>query len=115
MMGTSDDPVQQAGWEALDASGALPRRAAAVGPEPGRQQAGPVPAVTADMTWTEARVPGEVSVAITATSTALQDSPALRGRPVPGLDTVAGEYRGVVALTIPKTATAPAAGAPSCS
>ena len=110
LMMWSDDPVQQAGWEALDASGALPRDALLLSVlNRGGNKLDQFLRVTADMTWTEGTGSRRVSVAITATNTTPAGLPRFVAGPFPGLDTEAGEYRGVVALTIPKTATAPAA------
>ena len=106
----SNDPVEQAGWEALDASGALPRDALLLSVlNRGGNKLDQFLRVTADMTWTEGTGSRRLSVAITATNTTPAGLPRFVAGPFPGLDTEAGEYRGVVALTIPKTATAPAA------
>ena len=110
LMMWSNDPVEQAGWEALDASGALPRDALLLSVlNRGGNKLDQFLRVTADMTWTEGTGSRRVSVAITATNTTPAGLPRFVAGPFPGLDTEAGEYRGVVALTIPKTATAPAA------
>ena len=106
LMMWSDDPVQQAGWEALDASGALPRDALLLSVlNRGGNKLDQFLRVTADMTWTEGTGSRRVSVAITATNT----TPAGLPRFVAGPATLLAIYTGVaVAGWIARWDTSPA-------
>ena len=104
----SSDPVEQAGWEALDASGALPGNGLLLSIlNRGGNKLDQFLNVTADMTWTGDGDRRAVSVAVTATNAAPEGLPRYVGGPYPGLDVESGQYVGLVALTVPKTATAP--------
>jgi hypothetical protein len=104
----SSDPVEQAGWEALDASGELPGNGLLLSIlNRGGNKLDQFLDVTSDMTWTDEGDHRRVSVRVTATNSAPGDLPRYVAGPYPGLDVQPGEYVGVVALTVPKTATAP--------
>ena len=105
----SSDPVEQAGWEALDASGALPGNGLLLSIlNRGGNKLDQFLDVTSDMTWTDEGDHRRVSVEVTATNGAPDGLPRYVAGPFPGLDVQPGEYVGIVALTVPKTATAPA-------
>ncbi len=106
----SSDPVEQAGWEALDTSGALEGNGLLLSIlNRGGNKLDQFLDVTADLTWSAGDGSRRVSVTITATNTAPENLPRYVGGPYPGLDTVSGEYVGILALTVPKAATAPQA------
>ena len=105
----SSDPVEQAGWEALDASGDLPGNGLLLSIlNRGGNKLDQFLEVTSDLSWTDEGDRRRVSVTVTATNRAPENLPVYVGGPYPGLDVQPGEYVGVVALTVPKTATAPA-------
>ncbi|UDY37119.1 DUF4012 domain-containing protein [Dermatobacter hominis] len=105
----SSDPVEQAGWEALDASGALPGNGLLLSIlNRGGNKLDQFLQVAADMRWTTEGDHRRVSVAVTATNAAPENLPRYVGGPYPGLDVEPGQYVGVLALTVPKSATAPA-------
>lgn len=106
----SRDPVEQAGWEALETSGALPRNSLLLSVlNRSGNKLDQFLDVAADMTWTTSGDTRRVSVKITATNRAPDGLPRYVGGPYPGLSIVGGEYQGILALTVPKTASTPKA------
>ena len=106
----SSDPVEQAGWEALDTSGALTGDSLLLSIlNRGGNKLDQFLDVTAQLTSVPNGDDRRVSVTVTATNRAPENLPQYVGGPYPGLDTVSGQYVGIVALTVPKAATAPAA------
>jgi len=106
----STDPVQQAGWEALDMSGALPDNGLLLSVlNTGGNKLDQFLDISAVMNWESRGDTRHVSVTITMTNSSPDALPRYVAGPYPGLDTVAGEYRGILALTVPKAASGPTA------
>lgn len=101
----SRDPVEEAAWEALGASGRVPADAVLLSVlSRGGNKLDQFLDVRATMTW--GPVPGEpdlrrMNVEVQIANTAPERLPRYIEGPYPGLDLQPGEYRGVLALTVP--------------
>lgn len=104
----SRDDVQQAGWEALGTSGTVAGDSLLVSLlNRGGNKLDQFLGVTSDMSWTTERDVRHVKVTVHVTNRTPPGLPKYVVGPYPGLGTVAGQYIGILALTVPSAAFAP--------
>lgn len=101
----SRDPVEEAAWEALGASGTVPADAVLLSVlSRGGNKLDQFLDIRATMTWEAAPEDPELrrmNVEVQIANTAPDRLPRYIEGPFPGLDLQAGEYRGILALTVP--------------
>jgi hypothetical protein len=104
----SREPVQQDAWEALGVSGVLPENALmATLINRGANKLDPYMGVTAELTAAEQGDHWRVSVTVDLTNATPSGLPTFVAGPAEGIDAAAGEYVGIVSLTVPASATSP--------
>ena len=105
LMVWSKDPVEEAGWRALGAAGALPQDAMLLSVlNRGGNKLDQFLGVDATMTAVARGDVRRVSVAVTMANRTPPDLPTYVAGPFPSTSAVAGEYIGILALTVPKGA-----------
>lgn len=101
----SRDPVEQAGWVALGASGVPDGSSMLLSLlNRGGNKLDQFMGVSASISSTQDRELRHVAVRIDLTNGTPPGLPRYVVGPYPGIDTVAGEYKGVLALTVPHSA-----------
>ena len=105
----SDNPVQQAGWEALGASGKLPADATLLSVlNRGGNKLDQFLQVTVDMSAVTTGETRRVTVKVTMANDTPPGLPTYVAGPYPGTTYSAGQYIGILALTVPGGAGNPA-------
>jgi hypothetical protein len=108
----SNDPEQQAAWEQLGVSGVLPPDAMMLSLiNRGGTKLDPYIDVRAEMTAVTEGERRRVTVTVDLDNSAPEFLPRYVEGPYPGIDAVAGEYIGILSLSVPKSATEPATSA----
>jgi hypothetical protein len=104
----SEVPVQQEAWEALGVAGVLPANALMASVlNIGANKLDPYLTVESTLSAQLVDDMWQVEVSVDLANTAPEGLPVFVAGPQPEVGTVAGEYRGVVSLTVPAAATAP--------
>lgn len=104
----SDDADQQAAWEALGVSGVLPADALMLSLiNRSGTKLDPYVELRAEITVAGGDRRRRVTVTVDLDNTAPEFLPRYVEGPYPGIDAVAGEYIGILALTVPAAATEP--------
>lgn len=108
----SNDPEQQAAWEQLGVSGVLPSDALMLSLiNRGGTKLDPYIDIRAEITAVTEGERRRVTVTVDLDNTAPDSLPRYVEGPYPGIDAVAGEYIGILSLSVPKSATEPATSA----
>jgi hypothetical protein len=108
----SSDPAQQAAWEELGVSGVLPPDALMLSLiNRGGTKLDPYLEVAATLTASDQGDHRRVTVDVVLENTAPDWLPRYVQGPYPGIEAVAGEYIGIVSLSVPAAATEPATSA----
>ena len=108
----SSDPAQQAAWEELGVSGVLPPDALMVSLiNRGGTKLDPYMQLRATLTSSDEGDHRRVTVTVDLDNTAPAGLPRYVEGPYAGIDAVAGEYIGILSLSVPGTATEPATSA----
>jgi hypothetical protein len=108
----SDDPQQQAAWEELGVSGVLPPDALMLSViNRGGTKLDPYLETHAELSATDEGDHRRVTVTVQLTNTAPDGLPRYVQGPYDGIDADAGEYIGIVSLSVPAAATEPATSA----
>lgn len=108
----SDDPTQEAAWQELGVSGVLPADAVMLSLiNRGGTKLDPYMELHATMTATEDRDHRRVTVTVDLDNTAPDGLPRYVQGPYDGIEAVAGEYIGILSLTVPAAATQPTTSA----
>lgn len=109
----SDDPAQQDAWEELGLSGVLPEDALMLSLlNRGGTKLDPFMELRADLDATDEGDHWRVEVVVELTNGAPDALPRYVEGPVDGSGGVAGEYIGILALSVPASATEPTTSAP---
>ncbi len=104
----SSDPTQEAAWDELGVSGVLPEDAVMLSLiNRGGTKLDPYMALRATMTATDQGDHRRVTVTVDLDNTAPEGLPRYVAGPYDGIDAVAGEYIGILSLSVPGTATQP--------
>ncbi len=104
----SNDPTQEAAWTELGVSGVLPDDALMVSlVNRGGTKLDPYMELDATLEATDVGDHRRVTVTVELDNTAPEFLPRYVEGPYDGIDAVAGEYIGIVSLTVPKAATNP--------
>ncbi len=108
----SNDPTQEAAWEELGVSGVLPPDALMLSLiNRGGTKLDPYMELQATLTATDEGDHRRVTVTVDLTNTAPDGLPRYVQGPYDGIDAVAGEYIGILSLSVPAAATEPATSA----
>lgn len=109
LLAWSRDPVEQAGWVALGTSGVLDGSSMLLSVlNRGGNKLDQFLVVDSEMRWSQAGDVRHVSVTVRIANHTPDGLPRYVVGPFPGLGTSAGEYVGVLALTVPRSAFRPA-------
>ncbi|MBS1837255.1 MAG: DUF4012 domain-containing protein [Actinobacteria bacterium] len=101
----SRDPVEQAGWSALGATGTLDGQSMLLSlMNRGGNKLDQFVSITAAMSWKADGKVRHVAVEVDMANGTPPGLPRYIVGPYPGIGTVAGEYKGVLALTVPRSA-----------
>ena len=104
----SDEPAQQAAWEELGVSGVLPEDALMVSLiNRGGTKLDPYMDLRATLQASDEGDHRRVTVVVDIDNTAPESLPRYVEGPYDGIDAVAGEYIGILALSVPAAATEP--------
>lgn len=109
LMMWSSDPLQQSGWESLGAAGSLSHDDMMLSVmNRGGNKLDQFLRVKSKMTWSAADDRKHVTVKVQITNKTPETGlPRYVAGPYPGLDVQAGQYVGLLQLTVPKAATSP--------